>query len=195
MEYGRVRRDGPLLPPHGGTGRATRRCRPRSARTPEGQGQRQGHPRRLPDGPDRRRRGRPQVLRPGPRPAPAMAGTRAVQRRWRSVAWPICSVPSPAPVCNWATRPRLATCYREEVALRDQLSPAVADQVEVRRERAGLERQARRPERLPRRPEGRPRAIPAGASSSARKSPSRTPTRPRPSATCSCRSRSSAPTS
>ena len=51
--------------------------------------------------------------------------------------------------------------YREEIALRDQLSPAMADQVEVRRERAGFDRQARRPECLPRRPEGWPRALPA----------------------------------
>ena len=47
-------------------------------------------------------------------------------------------MPSPTPACDWATRPRLATCYREEIGLRDQFSPALADQVEVRRERAGL---------------------------------------------------------
>ena len=76
-----VRRDGPLLPPHGGTRRATGRGRPRRARTAEGQGQRQGDSRRLPDGPDRRRRGRPEVLRPGARPPSPVAGPRAVQRR------------------------------------------------------------------------------------------------------------------
>ena len=57
-----VWRNSPLLPPHGGAGRATGRRRSRCARTPEGHGQRQSDPRRLPDGPDRRRRGRPQVL-------------------------------------------------------------------------------------------------------------------------------------
>ena len=41
-------------------------------------------------------------------------------------------------------------------------------------------RQARRPERLPRRPEGRSRIFPAGARAPRRRSPRRTPTRPRP---------------
>ena len=74
-----VRRDDSLLPPDGGALRATGRGRTRRARTAEGQGQRQGDSRRLPDGPDRRRRGRPEVLRPGARPPSSVAGPGAVQ--------------------------------------------------------------------------------------------------------------------
>ena len=55
-----------------------------------------------------------------------------------SKAWPISSAPSPAPGCCWATRPRHATVIARRSRLRDQLSPAQADQVEGRRERAGL---------------------------------------------------------
>ena len=84
--------------------------------------------------------------------------------------------------------------YREEIALRDQFSPDAAGQVEARRERAGLrDKLGDLSISL-----GEPRA-PASISSrrsrSARKSPRRTPTRPRPSATCFSRSRKSAPTS
>ena len=93
-----VRRDRPLLPPDGGALRATGRGRPRRARTAEGQGQRQGDARRLPDGPDRRRRGRPEVLRPGARPSSSVAGPGAVQRRGeaRRREHPRCASPAPA---------------------------------------------------------------------------------------------------
>ena len=55
--------------------------------------------------------------------------------------------------------------YREELALRDQFSPDLANQLEVRRERAGLIRKARRPEHLSWRAKGRPRVLSAGARS------------------------------
>ena len=57
---------------------------------------------------------------------------------------------------------RARDMYREEVELRDQLTPAAAEQVEARRERAGLRDKLGDLSVSPRRPEGRSRALPAG---------------------------------
>ena len=77
------------------------------------------------------------LLRPGARPPSPVAGPRAVQRRGearrrehpRRLARARLRLGDPA---------RARALYREEIELRDQFAPALADQIEVRRESAGL---------------------------------------------------------
>ena len=57
--------------------------------------------------------------------------------------------------------------YREEIALRDQFSPAAGRSGRGPPRTRRASRQARRPERLPRRPESRPRVLISRRSSSA----------------------------
>jgi serine/threonine-protein kinase len=73
--------------------------------------------------------------------------------------------------------------YREEIRLRDQLSPALADQLEVRRERAGLEDKLGDLNLSLGDPTAGP-SVSSGRSGSAGRWPRRTPRHPRRSTTC-----------